>query len=122
MLPAVTLARARALRQEQTDAERKMWKLFHIRRFAGAKFRRNHPIGKYFADFCCLKARLIIEIDRGQHADETQAQYDRRRTVYVRSQGFRVIRFWNEQIFKESESVLERIYEALMKKTAEPSP
>ena len=123
LLPAVTLARARALRHEQTDAERRMWRLLHSRRFAGAKFRRNHPIGKFFADFCCLMARLMIEIDGGQHADEAQAAYDQQRTEHVRALGFKVIRFWNEEIFKEPERVLEQIYEALTdKETAEPSP
>ena len=117
----MTLARARALRRDQTDAERKLWRLLHSRRFDGAKFRRNHPIGNFFADFCCLKARLVIELDGGQHAEETQAAYDRRRTEHLRSRGFKVIRFWNEEILKEPERVLEQIYGALPEK-AESSP
>jgi adenine-specific DNA-methyltransferase len=121
LLPAVTLARARALRRDQTDAERKLWRLLHSRRLGGAKFRRNHPIDNFFADFCCLKSRLVIELDGGQHADEAQAAYDRRRTAYLRSRGFSVMRFWNEEVLKEPERVLEQIYEALPEK-AEPSP
>lgn len=123
VLPAETLARARQLRRNQTDAERKLWRLLHSRRFAGAKFRRNHPIGNFFADFCCLKARLIIEVDGGQHADQAQAAYDERRTGYLISRGFRVMRFWNKDILKQSERALERIYQALIEDGAtEPSP
>jgi adenine-specific DNA-methyltransferase len=123
LLPAETLARARALRRDQTDAERKVWRLLHSRRFAGAKSRRNHPIGNFFADFCCLKARLVVELDGGQHADEAQTAHDRRRTVYLTSQGFKVIRFWNEEIFKEPERVMEQTYQALAEQgSREPSP
>jgi adenine-specific DNA-methyltransferase len=123
LLPAVTLARARSLRRGQTDADRKLWRLLHSRRLGDAKFQRNHPIGNFFADFCCLKARLVVEVDGGQHADETQAAYDRRRTAYLRSRGFTVMRFWNEEILKESDRVLEQIYEALAnKEQEEPSP
>ena len=122
LLPAVTLARARSLRRDQTDAERKLWRLLHSRRLAAAKFRRNHPIGQFFADFCCLKARVVIEVDGGQHADPGQAAYDRRRSAYLESQGFRVMRFWNEAILKESERVLEQIYEALANKEHEEEP
>jgi len=121
LLPAVALARARSLRRDQTDAERKLWWLLHSRRFADVKFRPNHPIGNFFADFCCIKSWLVIELDGGQHADEAQVAYDRRRTAYPRSRGFSVIRFWNEEVSKEPERVLEQIYEALLEK-AEPSP
>ncbi len=124
LLPAVTLARARSLRRHQTDAERKMWRLLHSRRLAGAKFRRNHPIGNFFADLCCLKAQVVVELDGGQHADEAQAAHDRGRTAYMTSRGFTVMRFWNEEILKEPERVLEQIYEALPDEhsEAEPSP
>src|SRR5262245_31536572 len=81
-----------------------------------------HPIGNVFADFCCLKARLIIEIDGGQHAEEGQATYDRRRTEQLQSRGFTVMRFWNEEIFREPERVLEQIYQTLIVKDAELSP
>jgi very-short-patch-repair endonuclease len=123
-LPLVTLVRARSLRRNQTDAERKLWRLLHSRRFAAAKFRRNHPIDNFFADFCCIKARLIIEVDGGQRADGAQAAYDRRRTTYLRSRGFKVMRFWNGEILGEPERVLEQIYGALAEKEqeAEPSP
>jgi very-short-patch-repair endonuclease len=122
LLPAVTLARARALRRDQTNAERKLWRLLHNRRLSDAKFHRNHPIDTFFADFCCVKARLIIEVDGAQHADEVQAEYDRRRTEHLRSRDFRVMRFWNEEILKESGRVLQQIYEALMNEAPEPSP
>jgi very-short-patch-repair endonuclease len=124
LLSTLKLARARALRRSETDAERKLWRLLHSRRLEGAKFRRNHPIGPFFTDFCCLKSRLIVEVDGGQHADEDQATYDRRRTEYLRSRGFLVMRFWNEEVLKEPGRVVERIYEALASddSEAEPSP
>ena len=113
LLPAVKLARARALRRNQTDAETKLWRLVHDRRLLDAKFRRNHPIGSFFADFCCLKTHLIVEVDGGQHANEADTDYDRRRTAYLESRGFKVMRFWNQEILRESDRVIEQIYEAL---------
>ena len=121
LLPAETLTRARALRRNESDSEQKLWRLLHSRRLAGAKFRRNHPIGPYFADFCCIKAKLIIELDGGQHAEDAQFALDLRRTAYLQSHGFKGIRFWNQEILLEQQRVLEQIYEALMGK-AEPSP
>jgi very-short-patch-repair endonuclease len=122
LLPAQKLARARALRRDQTTAETKLWRLLHSRRLCDAKFRRNHPIGSLFAVFCCLRAQLIIEVDGGQHANEADANYDHRRTVYLKSVGFRVLRFWNQEILQESNRVIDQIYEALNAGDAEPSP
>ena len=126
LLPALRLARARALRRNQTPAEAKLWRLLHNHRLLDFKFRRNHPIGSFFADFCCLKlkARLVIEVDGGQHANREEADYDSRRTAYLQSQGFRVLRFWNHEVSLESERVIEQITEALHARSAttEPSP
>jgi len=124
LLPAQTLARARALRRNETTAEHKLWTLLHSRRLRAAKFRRNHPIGPFFADFCCLDSRLIIEVDGGQHADEAEVARDHQRTTYLRARGFNVMRFWNPEVLTESERVLEQIYEALVNadSEAEPSP
>ncbi len=80
LLPKAKLARARALRRDHTEAERKLRKLLHSRKLHGAKFRFQHPIGNYFGDFCCLNSRLIVEIDGGQHADEDKVAYDQRCT------------------------------------------
>ena len=88
--------RARILRKNSTDAERKLWQ--HLRRYQinGYKFRRQHPIGPYVVDFVCFEKRLIIEVDGGQHAQ--QVEDDNARTEWLQSQGFQVLRFWNNQV------------------------
>lgn len=98
---------ARTLREAMTDAERALW--FHLRakRFQGWKFRRQQPIGNYIVDFVCFDAKLVIELDGGQHAERADA--DARRTAWLESQGFRVLRFWNDAVLKETEAVLEEI-------------
>ena len=75
------------------------------------KFRRQHPIGPYFADFCCVEERLVIELDGSQHA--TQLNYDRERTAFLIKRGYRVLRFWNNELLREREAVLEKIRSAL---------
>src|SRR5215471_5386664 len=86
---------ARHLRREMKDAERLLWYLLRVRRFADCKFRRQHPIGSYIADFACVRHRLIIEADGGQHAESVS---DARRTRWLEADGWRVIRFWNADI------------------------
>ena len=103
--------RARRLRAESTDAERKLWKYLRAKRFGGFKFRRQHPIGPYFADLCCVTGRLIVELDGGQHA--VREEQDAARTAYLIGEGYRVIRFWNEQVNREIDQVMEAIYAAL---------
>ena len=96
--------RARTLRRKQTDAERLLWLHLRDRRLMRYKFRRQLPIGKYIADFVCLKCMLIIEVDGGQHLQEQR--YDAVRTHYLESQGFRVLRFWNNDVLGNLEAVL----------------
>lgn len=103
--------RARKLRKNTTDAERALWAVLRNRRLAGYKFRRQHPVGSYVVDFACLSRRLIIELDGGQHA--VAADRDRRRSRWLESQGFRVIRFWNTEVLENSEGVLDAIQEQL---------
>lgn len=74
----------------------------------GVKFRRQHPIGPYIADFCCLERRLVIELDGGEHAGQVRA--DNARTSFMESYGFRVLRFWNDQMLNDPDAVLERIF------------
>ena len=107
------LSNARALRRAQTDAERKLWRLLRDREFADLKFRRQYPIGRFIADFCCFEHQLIIELDGGQHADQNES--DEARTRLLEGDGYRVLRFWNEQILNEPDAVLEQIYAALQK-------
>jgi len=106
-----TLSHARALRRQATDAESMLWKYLRSHRLNGFKFRRQVIIDPYIVDFACLEAKLIIEADGGQHVD--QAAYDERRTVYLERMGYTVLRFWNHEIFHETQSVLERIESAL---------
>ena len=110
--PEVTRDRARVLRGAQTDAEKALWKRLRARRCAGSKFRRQVPIGPFIADFCCLERRLIIELDGGQHIE--QAGSDAARTLYLQAQGFRVIRFWNPDVLRDPESILDQIKNFLL--------
>jgi len=112
--------RARALREAPTDAEALLW--FHLRdrRLGDHKFRRQRPVGPYFADFACLEARLIVELDGGQHAEALA--YDERRTRFLEAQGYRVLRFWNNEVLKQTDAVRERILLALQKYTPHPNP
>ena len=100
-------ARSRSLRRAQTDAETRLWHHLRDRRLAGCKFRRQFPLGTYFADFACPEKRLIVELDGGQHVE--QAAQDEQRSDYLREQGFTVLRFWNDQVLLETDAVLEEI-------------
>jgi very-short-patch-repair endonuclease len=102
--------RARQLRRNQTEAEKTLWRLLRNRRFEDQKFRRQHPIGPYIADFACLAARLVIEADGGQHSDTTK---DTRRTAWLHQDGWHVLRFWNTDILQNQEHVLTTIEAAL---------
>lgn len=99
--------RARALRVRQTDAERLLWSRLRNRQFAGYKFRRQEVIGAYIVDFICLEAKLIIELDGGQHG--TQIEYDAERSRYLNRLGFKVLRYWNNDVLRNLEAVLESI-------------
>ncbi|MFS8889563.1 endonuclease domain-containing protein, partial [Synechococcus sp. R55.2] len=103
------IARARQLRREATTAESLLWELLRDRRLLGRKFRRQHPIGQFIADFFCDDARLIIEIDGAVHREPTQQERDRLREEILREHGFAILRFTNEQIFDHTEQVLPEI-------------
>ena len=90
-----------------------MWRCLRAKRFGGFKFRRQHRIGPYFADICCIERGLILELDGSQHAEQDGEQKDAGRTAYLNAQGYRVVRFWNGQINAEIDDVLEAIYAAL---------
>jgi very-short-patch-repair endonuclease len=107
------LSYARALRREATDAERVLWRRLRSRQMCGFKFRRQVVIEPYIVDFVCLEAKLIIEVDGGQHAG--RMTYDARRTVILESKGYQAVRFWNHEILGNLDSVLERIGFALQK-------
>ena len=106
-----TKSRSRDLRRNMTNAERHLWNRIRQRQLPEHKFRRQHPIGPYIVDFACLAARLVVEVDGGQHAE--QQDYDLRRDNYIRKSGFRVLRFWNNQILTHADDVLAEILRAL---------
>ena len=110
-MPPRTLERSRALRRNMTDAERKLWFALRYKSLEGARFRRQYPIGDYIVDFCCPGCKLIIEVDGGQHADAQD--YDERRTRFLESRGFGVLRFWNGDVLANRDGVVEAILESL---------
>jgi very-short-patch-repair endonuclease len=102
---------ARRLRKNQTDAERYMWYLLRGDRLRQYKFRRQHPIEPYIVDFICISKRLIIELDGGQHAEAYT--YDKKRTAFLGTKGYKVLRFWNNEILQETEGVLSIVFNKL---------
>ncbi|MXY79836.1 MAG: endonuclease domain-containing protein [Chloroflexi bacterium] len=111
-------SRARQLRRDATDAEQRLWSVLRDRQLAGDKFRRQTPIGPYIADFLCMQRRLVIELDGGQH--QQRADSDRERTRFLESRGYRVLRFWNNDVFDDLESVVDAIRLELQR--GPPSP
>ena len=105
--------RAGELRQNQTEAEAKLWSRLRTHRMAGVQFRRQHAIGNYIVDFCSPRRKLVIELDGSQHLD--QAEYDSERTKYLETKGYRVLRFWNNEIMNEIDAVLNMIWTELNK-------
>ena len=115
-----TLEQRRNLRRFATDAERVLWQHLRGRSLAGARFRRQHPLGPYVLDFYCAEARLCIEADGGQHWDPEQQTYDAARTAQLAAVGIRVLRFRNREILQERDAVLTAIAAAV--KRGAPSP
>ena len=103
---------ARALRANQTEAEKRLWWRLRDKQVEGFRFRRQVPIGPYIADFVCPSEKLIIEVDGGQHAENEE--YDAARTALLEDAGYRVLRFWNNEVFENLDGVLERVREALI--------
>ena len=109
----------RGLRQAMTDAERQLWRALRAKQIAGYKFRRQHPFDDFILDFVCLDKKLVIEVDGGHHSEQIEA--DAVRTDKLVKAGFRVLRFWNNEIIREFEAVKERIWMELQKPN-EPHP
>ena len=101
--------RARSLRREQTSAEAKLWACLRNRQLDGVKFARQVAIGPFFTDFCCRDAKLVIEIDGVTHEEPEELTHDAHRTTWLEAQGYRVIRFRNEDLMGDLDAVLERI-------------
>ncbi len=103
--------RARDLRKESTIAELNLWYTLRNRGLKGYKFHRQFVMGSYIVDFVCWEKKLVIEIDGGQHVQNIK--YDENRTAYLNERGFRVLRYWNDEVLNKTEYVLENILEAL---------
>jgi very-short-patch-repair endonuclease len=112
--------RARRLRRNMTDAERSLWRHLRNRHLIGFKFRRQHEIDRYIVDFVCTDADLIVELDGGQHAEMMAS--DANRTRRLEAIGYRVLRFWNNDVLTNIEAVLEVILEAVASAAPHPNP
>ena len=107
----------RKLRNSMTDAEVCLWRRLRGRQIAGCKFRRQHPFMDYVLDFVCLEKRLVVEVDGGQHFE---CEQDRLRDKYLQAAGFRVLRFWNNQVLQEIDGVVEAIWAVLQDESSHP--
>jgi very-short-patch-repair endonuclease len=115
-------AAARRLRANQTGAETRLWRELRRLEIKGTHFRRQVPIGPYVADFACMASRVVIELDGSQHGDERAKEHDDKRTRWLESEGYRVIRFWNNDLVENLTGVLETVYAALYgSRDVEPS-
>jgi very-short-patch-repair endonuclease len=110
-----TIARARELRSNPTDAERRLWH-FLRNNHLGCRFRRQHPIGPYIAEFASLRPRIVIEVDGGQHA--VRRPYDTARDRYIESEGFFVLWFWSSEVLRDTNAVLEVIWREIRQQRA----
>lgn len=99
---------AKNLRKRQTDTEKLLWNHLRAKQIEGLKFRRQQPIGRHIVDFVCLEKKILIEVDGGQHAEETR---DKQRDNWLSKEGFKVLRFWNNEVLQNLEGVLEVIRE-----------
>lgn len=113
------VSRARELRRRMTPCEARLWHLLRNRALHGLKFRRQHPIGGYVADFCCPEKRLIVELDGSIHSKSDQQEYDRERDSYLRSAGFKILRFSNGEV---EEKILQKILESSTSPSRAPLP
>ncbi len=125
-LPTDLKAFARELRELQTDAESAMWYLLRDRRFFGFKFRRQHPMQPYVLDFYCQELKLAVELDGGQHNQAAETKRDAGRTAELERRGLKLVRYWNNEVLNQTESVLEdlmlRVHQLGVSLTPSPSP
>ena len=108
---------ARSMRREPTEAESRLWQELRGRRLDSIKFRRQVPVGRYVADFLCAEARLIVEIDGSQHAE---SRHDQERDAELKARGFRVLRFWNDDVLKELNAVCDTIIAYVRDESLQP--
>ena len=115
-------ARARALRQQPTWAEKLVWSWLRDRRFSAYKFRRGYPVGKYFLDFFCEEARLSIELDGGGHGFPGQQAHDAERTKFLAFLGIKELRFWNSRLRRDRQVIRDTIFRELQERAPPPLP
>lgn len=106
--------RAKDLRNNSTNAERRLWQKLKRRQIAGVKFRRQQPINPYVVDFVCLERRVIVEVDGGQHSE--QLHHDDQRSQWLEARGYRVLRFWNNDVLANTEVVAQAVFGAVEKR------
>ena len=106
-----SIQKARSLLGSLTDAEQQLWRHLRLRQINGHKFRRQRPIGPYIADFVCLEKKLVIEVDGGQHAENQTT--DVKRDEWLRSEGYEILRFWNNEVLTKMDGVKEKIFQTL---------
>ncbi|MBC8556097.1 MAG: endonuclease domain-containing protein [Candidatus Brocadiales bacterium] len=105
---------ARNLRKRSTDTERFLWRHIRAKQLEGLKFRRQQPIGNYIVDFVCFEKRVLIELDGGQHSLDVEMQKDLIRDKWLEDQGYKVLRFWNNDVLKNINGVLKVIRDACL--------
>ena len=111
--PRARLRLARALRRRQTPAEARLWSKLRDRRLAGLKFARQEPVGPFVADFVCREAKLVVEVDGATHSTDEEITRDRRREAYLKIRGYRVVRIYNEDVYRKLDDVLATIIAAI---------
>ena len=112
--------RARRLRKRMTEAERFLWYKLRCRQLSGMKFRRQQPKGPFIVDFVCFEHRMIVEVDGGQHAE--QALHDMQRSRWLEAQGYRVLRFWNNEVLVHIDAVTQAILDCIETRNLSPTP
>jgi very-short-patch-repair endonuclease len=105
--------RARTLRKTMSDGERKLWYALRARQIEGARFRRQHPIGRYIVDFVCLERRLVVEVDGAHHTEDHQIAYDARRDRWLTTEGYRVMRVPAAEVFNNLSGVVDTVWDTL---------
>ncbi len=112
---------ARANRRRMTDAEMRLWFRLRPMRSQGLAFRRQSPIGKYIVDFECRRAKLCVELDGGQHGMTSSVPLDAQRTAWLNAQGYEVLRFWNHDVLKQTDIVVDQIVDTAKRRIAQRS-
>ena len=116
-----SLERARTLRKDDTEAERRLWEAIRNRRLGDFKFVRQLSVGPYIADFACRDRKLIVEVDGATHGTDAEVNYDERRSAFLREQGYLILRFWNDGVYKGLPDVCDAILLALAERKQGPS-